>query len=294
MYSGFRVRRGFTLIELLVVIAIIAILIGLLVPAVQKVRQAAARTQNTNNIKQILLAMHSYHDTNKYLPPSNMYAYSYDATNWSFIGYDPYHVSALMLILPFIDQGPLYKYAENAYSPQYKYYYFANGVYDKVVPAYWNPADPTANNGLQVGGSYATAGYAVNATALPFYYKYTYMNYPSAGQTYSGTGGTKVNLASGFFDGASNTVLVTERYGTCNGTPNYWGYATYPTFNVGCTIQNTPLPNQCTYTNVQATTPGTLLCGIGDGTVIPINTTISQAVWNGAVNPADGLTLPQQ
>jgi prepilin-type N-terminal cleavage/methylation domain-containing protein/prepilin-type processing-associated H-X9-DG protein len=90
-------RRGFTLIELLVVIAIIAILIGLLVPAVQKVRDAAARSTCQNNLKQLGLGHHGYHDVKKKFAPGNGYG-----------GPSPLRRSWCVLILPHIEQGPIY------------------------------------------------------------------------------------------------------------------------------------------------------------------------------------------
>jgi len=98
-------RRGFTLIELLVVIAIIAILIGLLLPAVQKVREAAARTKCTNNLKQIALAIHNYHDTNSKLPPWG-FDFATPPTPNPF-GPQTEGTSFLAGILPYIEQGNL-------------------------------------------------------------------------------------------------------------------------------------------------------------------------------------------
>ena len=94
-------RSGFTLVELLVVIAIIGILIALLLPAVQAAREAARRSQCSNNLKQLGLAMHNYHDTFKSLPPGWANAVGH-GNNYALWGWGA-------MILPFVEQGALHR-----------------------------------------------------------------------------------------------------------------------------------------------------------------------------------------
>src|SRR5689334_7476393 len=122
-----KARRGFTLIELLVVIAIIAVLIGLLLPAVQKVREAAARTQCSNNLKQIALACHNFENTFGYLPPPR-------GTNYD--GFTSYR-GWMCEILPYIEQQNLYN---QMYTTPWNTGYFA--MYVTPLKTYSCPSDP--------------------------------------------------------------------------------------------------------------------------------------------------------
>jgi prepilin-type N-terminal cleavage/methylation domain-containing protein len=110
MNRRIRDQRGFTLIELLVVIAIIAILIGLLLPAVQKVREAAARTQCQNNMKQISLGAHNYESANQVFPPGNLGG---DRTTGFWGGQC---VGSLFFLLPFIEQDNLFRQFTGTYN----------------------------------------------------------------------------------------------------------------------------------------------------------------------------------
>ena len=168
-------QRGFTLIELLVVIAIIAILIALLLPAVQQAREAARRSQCKNNLKQIGLAMHNYHDTHRVFPPGWVQGTSTGTVNWGWSTY----------ILPFVDQAPLY----NTLSPNGTAMAGASGNLIKLISVYTCPSDP----GAVQNGSYGN--YAKN-------------NYPASKEICLQDSSTKIRDIT---DGTSNTYLVGER-----------------------------------------------------------------------------------
>jgi prepilin-type N-terminal cleavage/methylation domain-containing protein/prepilin-type processing-associated H-X9-DG protein len=198
-------RRGFSLIELLVVLAIIAILIGLLLPAVQKVREAAAQTQCRNNLKQMGLALHCFHDLNLQLPsgfyPSGMFTY----TGWQ------------LQLLPYLDQGSLWDqcrgYLQANPGNTDASSYPARGY---VMKMFICPSNTRPLTTQYQGLTYELTSYMGNAGTSSIH------PISSDGVLYSSS-----NISfSDIHDGTSNTIAVGERPAT--GDLLYgWGFAPY-------------------------------------------------------------------
>ena len=289
-------RAAFTLIELLVVIAIIAILISLLLPAVQKVREAAARTQSLNNLKQMSLALHNCNDVYKKLPPSiGFFPSSNPWSTGQSWGAPAASGTLQYFLLPFIEQDNLYKKI-----PTWSWQSNAAGSGTDVVSTYIAPADPSAPaNGLTWGNRGATS-------------------YTSNWFVFQGTDGNGSSAVAGiprtFPDGTSNTMVFLERMCICGSVQHIWGengqgagpganeYA--PTYWGGVTSGNNQAPNpnqflpqwsptaaQCNAPQVQSFSTAGILVGLGDGSSHIITSGISQSTWSYLLYPNDGQVL---
>ncbi len=199
-------RSGFTLIELLVVIAIIAILIGLLLPAVQKVREAAARAQCQNNVKQLALACHNYESANSVLPAWSMMTATESGT-------------AHFFLLPYIEQENLYR-AANGHS---------YNVRTAAVKGFACPTDVTNPGGQFSGDAVAQNAARISVGGVPYGgTSYVINGQVATAQQSSGHAVKGSRTLISITDGTSNTLLFSERMAWCmgpdfpvvGGTPN--------------------------------------------------------------------------
>jgi len=272
------IRFAFTLVELLVVIAIIGILIALLLPAVQAAREAARRSECTNNLKQIGLALHNYHDTDKTFPSGNLNATA---------------INGWALILPFMEQMNIYQKWDFRFNIDH-----ANNVEAKrsTVKAYFCPSRPRTIYPY-VSGNNAMGDYALSTGTSAVHYGTPITNFKGIFNTDSRCGFQDIT------DGASNTAMVGEKrisnsdgqYPKYNMNTHYrWGYhglrnMNFP-MNQDVIINGTVTWND-TYANFGSDHPGGANFLVADGSVRFLAETIDFTMYQYFGDKADGNVL---
>jgi len=284
-------QRGFTLIELLVAICIIAILIGLLLSAVQRVREGAARVKCQNNLHQIGLALHNYHSVHDKFPGG--------VGPWA-AGQEP----AIFLIptLPFLEQ-------DNLYNQAVQYGFNDPRVRCQSVKIFICPDDPTVRpDGTATdpaGQVWGACNYAGNAQV--------FCEVDSTFLIVNADGKPTINKIT---DGTSNTILLAEKYARCTSKQNipypiggsFWAYSVtgglarpyHPGFAIswnnecigtGSVFQYQPSPDDCDPGRTATAHTQIMNVFVADGSVRPINRSISGATWWAACTPNGGEVL---
>ncbi|SFJ05707.1 DUF1559 domain-containing protein [Planctomicrobium piriforme] len=211
-----RIRRGFTLIELLVVIAIIAILIALLLPAVQQAREAARRSQCKNNLKQLGLALHNYHDTHSVFPPGALALNITNGVAYKSGDTEPGRTAVgggwgwTVFVMPMLDQAPLYA----ALNPNGNNFpTTANATTKTVLSVFLCPSDPSGEivTSTALGGDGATQGHArSNYPAIYGSGSVEYVHVDADATKGMFWYNSKVRIRD-VTDGLSNSLAITER-----------------------------------------------------------------------------------
>jgi len=307
-------RPGFTLVELLVVIAIIGILVALLLPAVQAARAAARRSQCSNNVKQIGLAVHNFADAQKRIPPVESGSTPLGIVNYHTNRPDSGPAGTMFFhILPYIEQANIYNQANGN----------SMNVGAIIIPAYLCPSDPSVFNagavfpgacGVMVGDNiqrngFASACYCANAMVFD----------PRQ----------KTNLETAMRDGTSQTVMIAERYKNCSPDGTHGGGCTLPAWawntlanggdcwssptfgaanaglpggnqpggmncggaafsNGSVAFQGGPSAQACNWYVTQGGHTSQMIAGLGDGSVKGVSQSMSVVTWVSACNPVDG------
>ncbi|WP_439623001.1 DUF1559 family PulG-like putative transporter [Gemmata sp.] len=268
-----RKRAGFTLIELLVVIAIIAILIGLLLPAVQKVREAAARMTSSNNLKQMGLGCHNYHDSFMKFP---IMGFPITSGVTGATPAAPVVASVHFLILPYIEQNNIYT---------------ANSLATNFVKTYADPTDTT------IGTTAGITSYAWNPLLFASGVSFTNLNSISDGASNTvmeaqrvatcsstNTSSTAVGTAPGVYAApgtqasfacpwatAATTAVLTTNVGTV--------------YAIGVKPTGTPL---CSAGRAESQQAGSILVSLADASVRGVSSGVSQFTFGKACTPAGG------